>query len=151
MNECFSTFWQWPALLNTFRLLHFEFTFTKSNSLYVLQHTFITKEEEKEIFLIIDVSFKLNKGVLSVADVQEKTAAYVSGRITKVQFTRVLESAFGKKYQSILPVINENLPAKKKIWLKVEAVEGIGEVPLITRSSYKYLFHRSTLILASIH
>ena len=83
--------------------------------MYVLQHTFITKEEEKEIFLIIDVSFKLNKGVLSVADVQEKTAAYVSGRITKVQFTRVLESAFGKKYQSILPVINENLPAKKKI------------------------------------
>ena len=48
-------------------------------------------------------------------DIQEKTAAYVSGKINSVQFRTALKAAFGEKYNSVLPRINGSLPANKRI------------------------------------
>lgn len=53
------------------------------------------------------------KSTISLAVLEEKTAAYVAGKINAGAYKKVLEVAFGDKLPSVLPQIKANLPAGK--------------------------------------
>lgn len=53
------------------------------------------------------------KPTVSLAVLEEKTAAYVTGKIDAKAFYTVLKAAFGTKLESVLPEIVLNLPEKK--------------------------------------
>ena len=60
-----------------------------------------------------DISASL-KSTVSLSVLEEKTAAYVKGKIDAKTFKGILKSAFGNKLDSVLPDIIANLPADKR-------------------------------------
>jgi hypothetical protein len=53
------------------------------------------------------------KSTISLAVLEEKTAAYVAGKINAGAYKKVLEVAFGDKLAKVLPQIKANLPPGK--------------------------------------
>ena len=53
------------------------------------------------------------KPTVSLAVLEEKTAAFVTGNVDAKTFYEVLKAAFGPKLSTIFPEILSNLPASK--------------------------------------
>ncbi len=53
------------------------------------------------------------KSTVSLAVLQEKTAAYVAGSINAKAYATILKAAFGNKVNDVLPEILGNLPDNK--------------------------------------
>lgn len=73
--------------------------------------------DDEEATAASGVTGKL-KSTVSVAVLEEKTAAFVQGKSDAKAYYSVLTAAFGGNLKSVLPQILSNLPAKKAAELK---------------------------------
>ena len=70
----------------------------------------IFKKDEEQPASTVSSSLK---STVSLKVLEEKTAAYVQGKIDAKTFKGVLSAAFGDKLNKVLPEILANLPANK--------------------------------------
>lgn len=101
-----------------------EFTSTYSEDIRANPFSFITDlfaSKEKKAEAAAAPQSKVTaalKSTISLAALEEKTAAFVKGSIDAKTFYKVLSVAFGDKLPVVLPEICNNLPSAKAAALK---------------------------------
>ena len=109
-----------PLIFSEKQLREYTATYSVDERINVVQWflgLFKKKDDGEEAGAASGVTGKL-KSTVSVAVLEEKTAAFVQGKSDAKAYYNVLTAAFGANLPSVLPQILSNLPTKKANELK---------------------------------